>query len=91
MKPRKLIEKALREYNRCRSPEVTARLVSFRENSFSVEFLGSLCYSCSFYDYFDDLKYVIKDLGIEVEIRDVMEVEGGALVEFSVKKAPPGA
>ena len=53
-----IMENAIVEYNKYRSPEATARTISMNEASFKLEFRGSFCCICGFHDYFED--YQIK-------------------------------
>lgn len=82
---RGIIEKAIEEYNKYRSPEVTAKLLSLNRNFFEIEFKGYFCYTCGFYDYFDDLKILLEDLNIKTKIIEIIEKDEGAIVKFSVK------
>jgi len=81
-----LIEKAIEKYNKYRSPEATAKLVSFSEKSFVVEFSGSFCKTCGFYDYFDDFRIVLGEFGIKVKIKEIRETEAGGIVKYEVEK-----
>ena len=67
---------AIEEYNRYRAPEAKAELISFNGASFKVRFIGSFCYTCGFYDYLEDLKIILEEKGVNVEIRRVEEIEG---------------
>jgi len=49
-------------------------------------FTGTFCYTCGFYDYFDDLRYVLKEFNLSTEILEVKEVDGGAIVKFKLIK-----
>lgn len=73
----------IREFNEYRVPEVEVRLLGSDGESFTVEFKGSFCETCGFYDYFDDFRIVLEDeLGLRTEIAEVEEVPGGAIVKF---------
>ena len=84
---KRILNKGLEEYNKYRTPEVVATLKKLNENSFGVEFRGTFCTTCGFYDYFDDLKYELEDLGLFVDIEKIEEFEEGAFVEFVIKEA----
>lgn len=81
---KKIIEKAAREYNKYRSPEVTANIVLVDEKSIKIEFTGPYCVTCGFYDYFDDFRYTLEDLGIKSSMDEIIETEKGAVVTFLV-------
>lgn len=80
----KVLNRAVREYNKYRSPEANARIISTDKESFKIEFTGPYCRTCGFYDYFEDLVYVLKDFGVETRIDEVEETDSGAIVSFSV-------
>ncbi|RLG49904.1 MAG: hypothetical protein DRN96_08830 [Thermoproteota archaeon] len=82
---RKILEKAIEEYNRYRSPEVTAKLKAIAEGRFKVEFTGPFCSTCGFYDYFDDFRYVLLGIGVKSRIARVVELDEGAVVEFELE------
>jgi hypothetical protein len=46
------INEILMEYNRFRSPEVTAKLIHFKDRKLILEFEGPFCNTCGFHDYF---------------------------------------
>ncbi|MEM3588065.1 MAG: hypothetical protein QXO71_12195 [Candidatus Jordarchaeaceae archaeon] len=80
----KIISEAIKEYNRYRSPEVEAKLISIDESTLKLEFKGPYCRTCGFYDYFEDFVYVLKDFGIESQMDEIKETENGAIVTFSI-------
>jgi len=74
---RQIIEKAVEQYNRFRSPEAIAKFVTFSANRFIVEFNGPFCQSCGICDYFEDLIYELKEWSsTEVKIVEVKEING---------------
>lgn len=81
-----VLDDALEEYNRFRTPEVRATLKHLSRDRFTVDFRGTFCVTCGFYDYFDDLKYELLDRGLVVDVEKINEVEDGAIVEFSIKQ-----
>lgn len=78
------VEEAIEEFNRYRSPEVSAKLLKISEGSFLVDFSRPFCLTCGFYDYFDDLRFTLEDRGVKARISKIEEKEGGAIVEFSL-------
>jgi len=80
-----ILEKAIEKYNKYRAPEAIARVLEINEDSFLVEFRGPFYYTCGFYDYFDDFKYVLLDLGLRVEVVSVKEIGEGAIVEYCLR------
>lgn len=86
LKAEKLIFNAIEEFNKYRVPEVKAKLISFKGGTFLVEFTGSFCETCGFYDYFDDFRILIEDnYGLKTEIKEIEEIYEGAVVKFEVK------
>lgn len=80
------VRRALEEYNRYHAPEAEARLVEAGEDRIVVEFRGSFCTTCGFYDYFDDLVYTLEDYGVRVYVERVEETEWGAVVTYRLLK-----
>lgn len=82
------IKAAIKQYNYYRSPEAIARLIEVSGNKIKVEFAGTfLCYSCGLYDWFDDLRYELKDsIGKNVKIINILssEKEEKFIVEFKI-------
>ena len=78
------IVKAIGEFNKYRVPEAKARLISLDEKNFKIEFTGSFCLTCGFYDYFDDYKIFLQEVGLETEIAGIEEIDEGAVVKFDI-------
>jgi len=83
---RKAIAKAIEEFNKYRSPEATAKLISLGKKSFRVEFTGSFCKTCGFYDYFEDFRLILEEKGMKTETGKINETEEGAKVKFEKAK-----
>ncbi len=83
---RSVAEKAASVFNRYRSPEAVAKILSVHDLKIAVEFTGHFCRTCGFYDYFDDFAIFLEEEGIHSEIKEVKEKEDGAIVLFSVKR-----
>jgi superoxide reductase len=81
---KKKVKEAIQEYNKYRVPEAEAKLISFNKEYFKIEFKGSFCYSCGFYDYFYDLKIILKEKGLKTEITNIKEIDDGAIVTFKI-------
>ncbi len=64
----KQIKGAIESFNKIRKPEAIARLLEFKDKKFLVKFTGHMCFSCGVYDYFEDLMWELRDLGIETKI-----------------------
>jgi hypothetical protein len=81
---RHIVETAIREYNKYHSPEATAKLISMNEGFFKIEFTGSFCQTCGFYDYFDDYKILLEEKGLNVDVFEIIEIDEGAVVTLQV-------
>ncbi|MBS7605621.1 MAG: hypothetical protein QXR84_02865 [Candidatus Bathyarchaeia archaeon] len=81
---KRIIEDAIFEYNRYRSPEAEARLLSISGNEVKIEFSGSICYTCGFYDYFEDYRVILEEMGLKTVISEIKEVDEKAIVKFSI-------
>lgn len=79
---REEVEHAVEEFNRYHGAEARARIIEWLDDGFKVKFEGSFCLTCGFYDYFDDLAFVLREKGYSVEVAGVEEIEGGAVVEY---------
>ena len=55
------LDVALYEFNRIRTREVEANVVEHFDGGFKVFFSGSFCHTCGYYDYFEDLLYLLLD------------------------------
>ena len=56
VKLKTVLKKAITQYKKYRSPEVTAAVLSLNEKFFEIKFSGPFCRTCGFHDYFDDLR-----------------------------------
>ncbi len=70
--------RAISRYNMYRNKEANARLIFASRAKVIVEFSGSFCYSCGFYDWIDDLRYeLIDELNLDVKIASIDEIKLG--------------
>jgi len=83
---REAVEQVVEEFNRLHGAEAQVRVLEFTEGGFRAEFRGSFCLTCGFYDYFDDLAYLLRERGYTVEVSMIEEVEGGAVVEYRLAR-----
>jgi len=63
------IRKAILLYNRYRSPEAFAKVVSVSPENVTLSFSGSFCYSCGVIDYVEDFIHELKLLTDKVELK----------------------
>jgi len=83
---REVLARGIKRYNRYRAPEAVAKLLTVEGDEFEVEFSGPFRFSCCFYDYIDDLRYELEDLGVKVEVVSVEENTRGAVARFRLVK-----
>ncbi|UCH01314.1 MAG: hypothetical protein JSV20_05370 [Candidatus Bathyarchaeota archaeon] len=79
-----IIKDTIEEYNRYHSPEVVIKLVSIYDRAFKLEFSGSFCQTCGFYDYFDDYQILLEDTKLKTKITEIVETNEGAIVNFQI-------
>jgi len=78
-----ILDVALIEFNRIRTYVVEAKVVEYFDGGFKVFFRGSFCQTCGYYDYFEDLLYLLlDDFGVETKITEVTQEEDGDYVSF---------
>jgi len=85
---KRILGNRINEYNRYRSPEANARLVSIGKRSFEIEFSGTFCYTCGIYDYFDDFRILLEEAGLKTMISEVREAGEGFVVRFEIAEQP---
>jgi hypothetical protein len=68
----KLISDSLEIYNKYRSPEAKAKLLSLDNRGFTIEFEGVFCQSCGVKNYFEDYIHELKKLDKKVDV----EIQG---------------
>ncbi len=72
-------------YNKYRAPEARAEILEVEDEKARIGFTGNFCYSCGFYDYLEDFIIFFQDLfGKKLEIKEVEEIENGAIATFSL-------
>ncbi len=73
----KLVLEAIGMYNRYREPEAHAELVSINmvSGEFTIKFQGSFVTTCGLYDWIEDLRYILEELGLNVVLEKVIEPE----------------
>jgi len=76
------VTKGIEQFNKYRSPEAKAKLISLNSKSFKIEFTGSFCRTCGFNDYFDDFKIFLEEFKLKTKIGEIKEIDKGAIVEF---------
>jgi len=76
------LREAVEEFNRYHGAEGRARVLWVEGDRFAVEFRGSFCVTCGFYDYFEDFAYLLAGRGFRAGIVSVEELEDGAVVEY---------
>jgi hypothetical protein len=72
---RRIAERAVEEYNRHRSPESHAELISVTSDRITVKFTGSFPETCGVRDWVEDYAYILEDLGLEASLEEFIEPE----------------
>jgi len=77
--------KGIRTYNRYRSPLAKAELHDFSSDDFEVVFRGNFDVYCCMDEYFVDLVYELKEVGIDADLVDFSLIEEGKyLAEYKI-------
>ncbi len=79
-----LVDKAINDYNKYRSPEAIAYLIDINGRYLTIKFEGSICFTCGFYDYFEDLIYILINYGVLCKIVEVLAEGEEITVKYEV-------
>ncbi len=80
-----ILKVAIPEFNRIRVPEVEATPKEINDDGFTVFFSGSFCTTCGYYDYFEDLLYLLMDdYDLKTEIVEIKQEKEGDYVRFKL-------
>jgi len=83
---RKILRDATKIYNKYRSPEANAKILRIEDEIFIVRFDGSFCETCGINDWIDDFRYQLMSMGINTEIKEIIEVdESSRIAVFRIK------
>ncbi len=77
------VSEAITLYNKFRSPEATAKLLTLDGDRLTLQFEGSFCTTCGFYDYLEDFIFELKQL-VDVDLR-IDSVEEKSFQTFIVR------
>jgi hypothetical protein len=83
-----LFRRAVSLYNKYRSPEATAKLVSLSPKNVIIAFSGAFCYSCGVLDYIEDFIYEFKTLTDKVKLKIGKKRQtssGTFMVDYKIK------
>ncbi len=83
---RRKVNWAIRKFNKYRSPEAKAKLLSLDDKEIVVDLSGTFCQTCGFYDYFDDLRIFLEERSIKAEILEIKEKIDGATISFGINE-----
>ncbi len=70
-----VIRKGIDIYNRYRGREAHSSLIDVKQDLVKVKFEGHFCRTCGVYDWIDDFRYILEDLGIDAYLEEVIEPE----------------
>jgi len=65
------IIKAIIFYNKYRFPEAHVELIGLEEERVIVKFEGTFCETCGVNNWVEDFKYVLGDLNIKAELKNL--------------------
>ncbi|NPA99906.1 MAG: hypothetical protein GXO10_00865 [Crenarchaeota archaeon] len=68
-----VLNKIISQYNRYRSPEATARLLSIENNIVKIEFRGPFCHTCGVVDWIEDLLFEAEDFGLNMKLIKILD------------------
>ncbi|MEM0211919.1 MAG: hypothetical protein QXM35_04690 [Candidatus Methanomethylicia archaeon] len=81
-----VLNRVIEEYNRFRSPEAIASIIKLEDNYFIISFKGYFCFTCGFYDWFEDFRLILEDYGFKTEINEINQVDLDCFhVKFTLK------
>jgi len=72
---KELVSKAVEIYNSRRAPEAVAEVIEVKEDEVVVKFSGSFCMWCGVYDWVEDFKYVLEEVGVKSDLKEYIEPE----------------
>jgi len=78
-----IVEDVIGEYQKYRS-EAVARLISWDEKSFKIEFIGSFCQICGISDEYQLISYFLGEKGLKTEIAEITKLDNGFIVSFRI-------
>ena len=79
------VSSAIAEYNRYRVNLVQAKLIEQTKISLIIQFDGSFCETCGYYDYYEDLQVLLEDeYSVKTKITEIEHKEDGDYVTFQL-------
>ncbi len=72
------VKEAIDFYNKYRSPEATAKLLTYNPPYIKILFEGSYTCTCGINDWIEDFVYLSKNVGLEVELVSIEEPENSS-------------
>lgn len=70
-----VLDRVIEEYNSFRSPEAIASIIELKNDYFIISFRGHFCFTCGFYDWFEDFRLILEDYGFKTEISEINQVD----------------
>jgi len=81
----KFIRSLIKKFNSHREPEIRAEFSFFKNNILTIKFSGISCYTCGFYDYFEDFSSGLEDYGTKARISRIKEYSNKVLVDYELE------
>ncbi|MEM1542250.1 MAG: hypothetical protein QW101_04060 [Ignisphaera sp.] len=66
-----VLKKGVDIYNKYRAPEATGVIEDVNGEHVGMKFFGHFCRTCGVIDWIEDYVYIVKDLGIDIDIVDI--------------------
>lgn len=82
---KKVLNKAIKEYNKYRGPRAIAKLLKINKKQFKVQFEGNFDASCCMDEYFSDLVHILEEKGLEVKALDYSKKKGKYITIYKIK------
>jgi len=79
-----LVIRTIEVYNRYRSPETNAKLVSVKKDGFIIDFEGPFCTSFNVREYFEDFIYELENINKELML-EVVQTKSTGPQKFRVR------
>lgn len=74
----------IKKFNEIRAPEAVAELIELKDKKFSIKFSGHMCFTCGTYDYFEDLVFELKEIGLKTKIKNYQNFGNYFLVDYEI-------
>ena len=81
---KEIAESAVEEFNKYRSPEIVATLLSIDNDGIQIRFAGSSCEICGKESDYQTVTYFLHEKGIETNVAKITDFEEGFIVIYKI-------